>query len=122
MSSVDDENFAGDQTCSVAEEEDRGVGDILDGALTSEGNGGLIGPPIAGNGEAAHALGGGNGSRSDDVRSNTPWPLLDGDHTREGINTSLGGGDVGLIRKAYQIVVNTRSRLKARQLYLCSEG
>jgi len=106
-SSVDDKSFTGDQTCSVAEEEDGGIGDVPNDTLTSEGNERLNGTPAAGNGEAAHALGGGNGSRSDDVRSNTPWALLDGNHTREGVNTSLGGGDVGLVRKAYQTVVNT---------------
>ena len=97
MSSIDDENLTSDQACSITEEEHSSVGDVLDGTLASEGNGGFDGPFGAGNAEAAHAFCSGNRSRSNDVRSNAPRSLFDGDYTREGVNTSLSGGHVGLV-------------------------
>jgi hypothetical protein len=107
-SPVNDKSLSSDQTGSVAEEEDGGVGDFLNETQTSKGNVGLHGALRSGNGnaEAARAFGSVNGSRSDDVRANAPGPLLDGDHTREGVDTSLGGGDVSLVWKTYRNVVN----------------
>jgi len=96
-SSIDDESLTSDHTRSVAEEEHGSIGDILNSTLASEGGRGLYGPFDAGNAEAVHAFCSGDGSRSDDVRSNTPGSLLDRNHTREGVNGSLGRGDVGLI-------------------------
>lgn len=99
-SSVDDKSFARDQASSITKKKDSGIGDVLDGTLAPEGDRGLDGPSGTGNAEAVHTFSSSDGSRSDDIRSNAPRPLLDSDHTREGVNTSLGRGDVGLVRVA----------------------
>ena len=107
-SSVDDESLAGDQTCSVAEEEDRRVGDVLDDTLAPEGNLGVDEAWRARSTKAGHPFGTDDRSRSDNVRANAPRSLLDGNHTRESVNASLGGRDVSLVWSACQNEVNTR--------------
>ena len=103
-SPVDDESLASDPTGSIAEKKDGGVGDVLNVAWTSKGDGGSGCSFSAGNAEAGHTLSIGDGSRSDNVRPNPPRTLLNGNHTREGINASFGRGNVGLVRRSYQSV------------------
>jgi hypothetical protein len=55
------------------------------------------------NTESTHAFSAGDGSRSDDVRSDPPRTLLNGNYTREGINPSFSRGDVGLVGSPYKM-------------------
>ena len=80
LTSVDNETFTGDQGRSVAEEEHGGVGDILDDACAPKRNPRFM-PSGVSSAKAAHAFGGGDGSGRNNVGSNAPRTLLDGDHT-----------------------------------------
>lgn len=101
-SSIDDKSLAGDQACSIAEQEDGGVGNILNDPFTTKRNEVFDWSLIVGNTKAGHSFGFGDGSRSDDVRTNPPRALLNCNYTREGINPSFGRGHVGLVWKSYQ--------------------
>lgn len=103
MPSVNNESLARDQTGGVTEEKDCGVGNVLNNAFASKWNEGLHRTLSSSDTEAAHAFSSGNGPRSDNVRSNPPRSLLNGDHMREGVNPGLGGGNVGLIREPFEV-------------------
>ena len=124
MPSIHDQNLTGDQTRSIAEKEHSGVGGILNGSLASERNEGLDGTLRPGDPEAAHAFGSDDGSGSDDVRTNAPRSFLDGDHARESVDASLGGGSVGLVRKTFKRIGLTPDPLAQKNSFinLCREG
>ena len=71
----------GDQTGSIAEQEDSCVGDILNDAKASKGYEGFEWFPSARNTEAACAFSISDGAKSENVRPNSRT-LLSGDHTR----------------------------------------
>ena len=108
-SSVYDESLASDQTCSIAEEEDRRVSDVLDDTLAPEGNLGVDEAWRARSTKAGHPFGTDDRPRSDNVRANAPRSLLNSNHTRESVNTSFGGRDVSLVWSACQNEVDTKS-------------
>ena len=102
LTSVDNKRFTSDQRCGVAKEEHGSVGGILDGAFASKRNPGFGRLSGAGSPEAAHPFGSGDGSGRNNIRSNAPRTLLDGDHPREGINASFCGRDMGLVWETWQ--------------------
>ena len=60
----------------------------------------------AGHTEAAHAFSTDGGSRGDNIQTDPLRTFLNGNDTREGVNTSFSGGDVGLVWRSCRSAIS----------------